>query len=88
MPFNAAPTAIPAIEDSANGVSITLSSPYFSKSPSVARKTPPRTPTSSPRMNTESSLAISSEIASFIASIRFFSVMRSLLSNSLNRRDY
>ena len=64
----AAPKAIPAIEDSARGVSITLSSPNSDKKPSVARNTPPLAPMSSPMMNTRSSFRISSRMASLIAS--------------------
>src|SRR6188768_161376 len=57
------PTAVPMIPDSARGVFMTRSSPNLSRSPSVARKTPPRRPMSSPRTQTRSSRAISSERA-------------------------
>ena len=58
-PFNAMPTAIPAMAISARGVSTTLSAPKRSRRPSVTRKTPPSIPTSSPRTTTEGSLSIS-----------------------------
>src|SRR5690625_1940993 len=60
MPCAAMPTAAPMIAASERGVSITRSGPYFSKRFSVARKTPPRLPTSSPRTTMRSSLPISS----------------------------
>jgi hypothetical protein len=45
--------------DSANGVSTTRSAPNCFCSPSVTRKTPPLSPTSSPRMTTRESFCIS-----------------------------
>src|SRR5579885_3643710 len=59
MPFSAAPIATPTIPSSASGVSITRPSPNRSRSPSVALKTPPFTPTSSPITSTRSSRPIS-----------------------------
>src|SRR5690606_16349475 len=53
------PSAAPMIAASESGESMTLSGPYFSKSLSVARNTPPRLPTSSPMTSTLSSRAIS-----------------------------
>src|SRR5688572_15825344 len=50
----------PTIIDSLNGVSSTRSPPNSSYSPSVARKTPPFLPTSSPNTTIESSRRISS----------------------------
>ena len=50
MPSIAAPIAVPIIFDSAKGVSITRSSPYFSCKPRVAPNTPPFRPTSSPNI--------------------------------------
>src|SRR5262245_59105383 len=51
--------AVPMIPDSASGVSITRMSPYLAWRPSVTRKTPPFTPTSSPMTSTVGSFAIS-----------------------------
>src|SRR5256712_3544902 len=45
----AAPIAMPTMLDSATGVSMIRSAPNSSMKPSETRKTPPRTPTSSPR---------------------------------------
>ena len=73
-----APRAIPAIDDSARGVSITRDSPNSSRKPSVARKTPPLAPMSSPSMNTLSSRRISSLIASLTASSTVFIDISSL----------
>src|SRR5690606_7733507 len=67
-PYAAAPMAAPTISDSVSGVSNTRMGPNSSISPSVTRKTPPRTPTSWPRTNTRSSRRISSASASWIAS--------------------
>src|ERR1700712_1008670 len=63
----AIPIAVPTMPDSANGVSTTRWSPYFSARPSVIRKTPPRVPTSSPRMIIEGSAARLSDSARFKA---------------------
>src|SRR3990172_8802118 len=63
MPYRAAPMPTPMIDNSARGESMIRPGPYFSNSPWVARKTPPRGPTSSPTMNTRSSWASSSSIA-------------------------
>src|SRR5882724_3888778 len=68
-PCIAAPMAELMITPSASGVSITRSAPNSSCNPLVALKTPPITPTSSPRMNTRSSRRISSAKALVIASI-------------------
>ena len=59
-PLTAAPIEAPTIIDSVSGVSITRSSPNSAHSPSVARKTPPFLPTSSPSTMTDSSRRISS----------------------------
>ena len=48
IPDSAIPIEVPIMADSASGVSMTLSSPNFSTSPSVTLKTPPSTPMSSP----------------------------------------
>src|SRR5512144_3102500 len=63
-PLRAIPIAIPTIPVSFSGVSITRSGPNFSHSPSVARKTPPFFPTSSPRTTTRGSRSISPAMAS------------------------
>ena len=57
------------ISDSDSGVSITRSSPNSAWSPSVARNTPPFSPTSSPRRMTASSRRISEASVSRIASM-------------------
>src|SRR3954471_24540121 len=62
------PTAVPRIPASASGVSTQRSGPNRSRSPAVARKTPPALPTSSPITSTESSRASSVWSASFTAS--------------------
>ena len=67
-PVMAAPIATPMIAASAIGVSRTRRAPNSAISPSVARKVPPTRPTSSPRMNTRSSRAISSASARCTAS--------------------
>src|SRR4051812_15878296 len=62
------PTAVPRIPASASGVSTQRFSPKRSRSPAVARKTPPARPTSSPMTITFSSRASSTWKASLIAS--------------------
>src|SRR5689334_799055 len=62
------PTALPRIPASASGVSKQRFAPNRSRSPAVARKTPPARPTSSPITITESSRASSTWNASFTAS--------------------
>ena len=68
-PLTAAPIDAPTIIDSVSGVSITRSSPNSAHRPSVARKTPPFLPTSSPSTMTVSSRRISSASVSRIASM-------------------
>src|SRR3990172_6257453 len=65
----------PTMESSARGESITRSAPNFSNRPMVARKTPPRAPTSSPTMNTRSSRSSSSSMACRRPSISVMSAM-------------
>src|SRR5438552_6555793 len=62
------PTALPRIPASASGVSKHRSGPKRSRSPAVARKTPPARPTSSPRTSTDASRSSSTWNASLIAS--------------------
>src|SRR5215470_3015532 len=62
------PTALPMIPASASGVSKQRSGPNVSRSPAVARKTPPARPTSSPSTITDESRASSTWNASLIAS--------------------
>src|SRR5579862_2237830 len=62
------PIALPRIPASASGVSTQRFSPKRSRSPAVARKTPPARPTSSPMTKTESSRASSVWNASLMAS--------------------
>src|SRR5229473_6282377 len=68
-PLSAAPIAMPTMPDSASGISRTRASPNFAYSPSVAPKTPPLRPTSSPMTSTRSSRSISSVMAARTASI-------------------
>src|SRR5258705_3248435 len=53
------PTAVPMMAASASGLSMTRWEPYFRCRSSVTRKTPPSTPTSSPRTSTSPSRSIS-----------------------------
>src|SRR6266850_1984394 len=53
------PTPVPMIAASASGLSITRLEPNLRCRSSVTRKTPPSTPTSSPRISTSSSRSIS-----------------------------
>src|SRR5690242_5580286 len=69
-PAMQSPTAPPRIPASASGVSTQRFSPKRSRSPAVARKTPPARPTSSPRTMTLSSRSSSTWSASFTASTR------------------
>src|SRR5262249_14596377 len=62
------PTALPMIPASARGVSTQRSAPNLSRSPAVARKTPPARPTSSPMTITFSSRPSSTWKQSLIAS--------------------
>src|SRR5690242_16128465 len=62
------PTALPRIPASASGVSKQRSGPNVSRSPAVARKTPPARPTSSPSTITDGSRPSSTWNASLIAS--------------------
>src|SRR6187399_245319 len=62
------PTADPRIPATASGVSTQRSAPKRSRSPAVARKTPPARPTSSPSTSTFSSRSISTCRASLTAS--------------------
>src|SRR6266853_6270999 len=74
-PAMAMPMAMPAMPDSASGVSTTRCGPYTACSPSVTRNTPPSRPISSPRRMTRSSAAISHRRASLIASTSVRSAM-------------
>src|SRR5438105_4047226 len=77
-PLSAAPMATPTMHDSASGVSSTRSSPNLACRPSVARKTPPFLPTSSPSTQTRSSRSISSSSASRMPSIRVLTAISAL----------
>lgn len=66
--WKAAPIAMPAKPASVIGVSITRLSPYFSQRPFVILYAPWYCATSSPRMKTSPSRAISSSIAELSAS--------------------
>src|SRR3989442_1814616 len=72
-PAAAMPMATPAMAASASGVSTTRSAPKRACSPAVARKTPPFTPTSSPRTMTAGSCASSCASARLTASTRLTS---------------
>src|SRR6266540_4429255 len=69
------PTALPRIPASASGVSTQRSGPKRSRSPAVARKTPPARPTSSPSTITSASRSSSTWKASLIASTRVSSAI-------------
>ena len=62
------PTAVPRMPASASGVSTQRSAPKRSRSPAVARKTPPARPTSSPMTMTFPSRSSSTWKQSLIAS--------------------
>src|SRR4051794_17394750 len=62
------PTAPPRIPASASGMSTHRSAPKRSRSPAVARKTPPARPTSSPSTMTDGSRSSSTWKQSLIAS--------------------
>src|SRR3954468_5164240 len=68
QPAMQSPTAVPRIPASASGVSTQRSGPNVSRSPAVARKTPPARPTSSPITITSASRPISVWSASLTAS--------------------
>src|SRR6201998_1596200 len=78
QPAMQSPTAPPRMPASASGVSTQRSAPKRSRSPAVARKTPPARPTSSPITMTVSSRASSTWSASFTASTRNFSAIPAL----------
>src|SRR5271157_173574 len=78
-PYRAAPTPTPMMDASARGESMIRFGPYLSYRPAVARKTPPRLPTSSPTMKTSGSRASSSSRARRMASIKVISGMTDLL---------
>src|SRR5215218_213452 len=68
------PTAVPRIPASASGVSTQRSGPKRSRSPAVARKTPPARPTFSPMTMTLASRSSSTWKQSLMASTRSFSL--------------
>src|SRR3990170_5606066 len=84
-PLSAIPIAIPTIPDSESGVSITLFSPNRSHSPSVARKTPPLFPMSSPRRTTAGLRSISPASAELIA---WMSVIVAIASSFPARKKF
>src|ERR1043166_9910775 len=67
-PCAAMPTQRPLISNSASGVSITRSGPKRCCSPTVARTTPPLTPTSSPSTTTSGSSSMARASAMLTAS--------------------
>src|SRR5262245_46760729 len=74
-PCAAIPTHSPLIKSSASGVSITRSGPNRCCSPTVARNTPPFTPTSSPSTTTFASSAMARASAKLTASTSVTSAM-------------
>src|SRR3990172_9697177 len=84
-PYSASPTAIPTIPPSARGVSRTRSVPNLSQSPSVARKTPPLFPMSSPRRTTAGLRSISPASAELIA---WMSVILAIASSFPARKKF
>src|SRR5438132_2799456 len=78
QPAMQSPTALPRMPASARGVSTQRFSPNRSRSPAVARKTPPARPTSSPMTMTLSSRLSSMCSASFTASTRKSSAIPAL----------
>src|SRR5439155_8688564 len=85
QPAMQSPTALPRIPASASGVSTQRFSPKRSRSPAVARKTPPARPTSSPMTMTVSSRSSSTCSASFTASTRKSSAIPAL--SEVRRRE-
>src|SRR5687768_16692143 len=75
-PCAAMPMDMPAIRPSASGVSCTRSAPKRSCRPTVARNTPPLTPTSSPSTTTSGSSASARASARLITSTRVTRGMR------------
>ena len=84
-PASARPMPMPMIDDSASGVSSTRSAPNAAASPSVARNTPPRGPTSSPSTTTRSSAARRSCWVWRTVSTMFRSVVRPVSAGSAAR---
>src|SRR5215472_3015585 len=85
-PCAASPTDRPAMTFSASGVSNTRSGPKRSRSPSVARNTPPSAPTSSPTTRTELSSAIARASARLMARTSVISGIAASLPRQIERR--
>src|SRR5688572_7470225 len=81
------PTAAPMIPASASGVSKQRSGPKRSRSPAVARNTPPARPTSSPRIITFGSRPSSTWKQSLIASSSVSSATAQLPELVVERRE-
>src|SRR5215470_8082205 len=79
------PIAVPMMPPSAIGVSSTRCSPYLRCRPSVTRNTPPKKPTSSPRITTRGSRPSITSIAEFSACTMFMRAMRSALVRARRR---
>src|SRR6516162_2436422 len=75
-PCAAMPTHMPLIASSASGVSMTRSLPKRCCNPTVARNTPPLTPTSSPRTTTFGSSSMARASARLMASTKVSSGIR------------
>src|SRR5690348_5147876 len=73
------PMAAAMMPPSAIGVSSTRCSPYLRCSPSVTRNTPPKYPTSSPRITTRGSRPSITSLAELSACTMFMRAMRSAL---------
>src|SRR5436309_688527 len=76
------PTAVPMMAASASGLSITRWEPNFRWRSSVTRKTPPSTPTSSPRISTSGSRSISCRSARLSAFTMLSLVMARVMYRS------
>src|SRR5256885_317962 len=79
------PTPVPMMAASASGLSITRCEPNLRCRSSVTRKTPPSTPTSSPRMTTSGSRSISWKSARFSAFTMLSLVIYRALQPGANR---
>src|SRR6516165_410435 len=85
-PCAARPTETPPMSPSASGVSRTRSAPKRSRSPSVARNTPPSAPTSSPNTSTDASSAMARASARLTAWTRLISGMAASPTRQVERR--
>src|SRR5687767_13910088 len=82
------PMAAPMMSDSLSGVSSTRASPYLAHRPSVARKTPPFLPTSSPSTTTSSSRPMAWSSVCVTAWIRVRLAMLAPRAEEAERREH